>query len=118
MLNHVPRTILKDPTVYEYLPEFLLSEPDLMVALGRGLTRGGGFWLIVGAIGHGATTAISVVQSMGHKAVVAHTIAELYPSLPTWWVPESIVGCLPAVLLVGAGVTLASMGKQLKRAYF
>lgn len=104
--------------MYEYLPEFLLSEPDRMVAIGRGMIRGGGFWLVVGAIGHFATTAMSVVQSMGHQAAVEHALAELYPSLPTWWVPESIVGCLPAALLIGAGVTLVSMGKQLKRAYF
>ena len=104
--------------MYEYLPEYLLSEPDRIVALGRGLARGGSIWLSVGAIGYAATNAMSAVESIGQQAAVLRTLAEIYPSLPTWWVPESVIGCVPALIAICAGVVLASMGKQLKRAYF
>lgn len=104
--------------MYEYLPEYLLADPDRMVGLGRGLARTGSFVLMIGVIGHAATTATMVVQGIGKHAAEPQSLAMLYPSLPTWWIPESILGSLPALVLVVAGMTLAAMGKEIKRIYF
>ena len=114
----VRTTLLKAPAMYEYLPEYLLEEPDRMVGLGRGLARTGSFILLIGVIAHAATAATSIVNGIGKQVVEPQSLAMLYPSLPTWWIPESIIGSLPALLLLSAGITLAAMGKKLKRIYF
>lgn len=104
--------------MYEHLLEYFIGEPRRLIGLGRGLVRSGGFILLVGAIGSVGTTAIDVVQGFGKHAAMEPTLATLYPSLPTWWIPESIIGCLPAILIMTAGITVAELGKKLKRAYF
>ncbi|MDP9968834.1 hypothetical protein J2W39_000057 [Variovorax paradoxus] len=102
----------------DLLPEFLLTEPRRLIALGRFLLRSGAFILLVGSIGHAATTASAAAMSIGKQAAVSPTLAQLYPALPTWWVPESILGCLPAIILLIIGLSMASLGKRLKNAYF
>lgn len=104
--------------MYEYLPDFLISEPDRMVSLGRGAISVGGLWLAAGSVGQIASMASAVMRSIGQNKVVPPALADIYPSLPTWWVPESISGCLPAVFVVAVGVALVVMGRKLKRVYF
>ncbi|GAB2812303.1 hypothetical protein GCM10027276_11490 [Comamonas piscis] len=99
-------------------PKFLIADLRRLIALGRFLLRSGAFILLVGAIGNAATTASAVAMSIGKQAVGSRTLAELYPSLPTWWVPESILGCLPAMTLMIIGFSITSLSKRLKNAYF
>lgn len=101
----------------DLLPEFLLTEPRRLMSLGRALLRAGWFILFAGAIGHAAIRATAAVHSIAKQAGVPNALADIYPSLPTWWVPESLIGCLPALLLVGAGLWLVSLGRQLQRLY-
>ena len=104
--------------MFERIYEYFLSEPRRLIGLGNNLVRTGGFLLVLGAIGHAATGAISVALSFGKQTSNPQTLADLYPSIPTWFVPESIIGCVPAVLLIVIGFSIASFGKRLKRAYF
>ena len=104
--------------MYENFLDFFLSEPDRMVTTGDFMAQASGFVLLVGAVGHAATSAVAVAQSIGKHAAEPTVLATLYPSFPTWWVPETLVGCLPALLLLIAGVALASTGKKIKRIYF
>jgi hypothetical protein len=101
----------------DLLPEFFLTEPKRLLSLGRAMARTGWFILLVGAIGHAATSATAAVHSIAKQTGLATTLADIYPSLPTWWVPESIVGCLPALMLLALGFWLGSLGKQLQRLY-
>ncbi|MGA0609442.1 hypothetical protein [Caldimonas sp. KR1-144] len=96
--------------------EYFLTEPRRLTSLGRALIRFGGGVLTIGAIGNVANAAVGIVQTMGKKLATEQTLATLYPSLPTWWIPESIVGCLPAVVAVITGIVLTQMGERL-RAY-
>ncbi|OQS40557.1 hypothetical protein B0T39_11060 [Chromobacterium haemolyticum] len=42
-------------------------------------------------------------------------IAAIFPSIPTWWIPETAFGFGFALLLIVLGVLLALEGKKLKR---
>jgi hypothetical protein len=104
--------------VIEFLPEYLLEEPKRMVTFGRGLVRAGGFILIAGAVGNVATAGSTAILSIAHKTASVPSLASLYPSIPTWWIPESFLGCIPAALLIVGGITLTSLGRKIQRAYY
>jgi hypothetical protein len=44
------------------------------------------------------------------------SLAMLYPSLPTWWVPESFLGYFACALTAVLGLALVQMGKAIDRA--
>ncbi len=97
------------------LPKFFLNEPRRLGNFGQGLVWIGCMLLLFGALGHVATAAQSALHSFGGSAAAMPTLAALYPDLPTWWVPESLIGCLPAVLQIGLGWTVNGIGKELLR---
>lgn len=101
----------------DFLSEFFLIDPKRLMSLGRTMERTGWFILFFGAIGHAATSATAGFHSVAKQAGPTNALADIYPSLPTWWVPESIVGCLPALMLLALGFGLASLSKQLQRLY-
>lgn len=68
--------------------------------------------------GNAAATASAAPIGIGKQAAVSRTLAELYPWLSTSWVPESILGCRPTIILIVIGFSIASLGKPLKKAYF
>jgi hypothetical protein len=104
--------------MFDRIYGYFLSEPRRLIGLGKNLVLTGAFILVIGAIGNVATGVGSITQGMGKQAVATRGLAELYPSIPTWWVPESIIGCLPAIVLMVIGLSIASFGKRLKNAYF
>lgn len=42
-------------------------------------------------------------------------MADIYPSLPTWWIPESIVGAVLATLMIFAGLIVSQLEKRIKQ---
>jgi len=104
--------------MFDRIFDFFLSEPQRLIALGRALFRTGSLVVVIGLIGHVATTATEAIHRLGSPAVVPpQSLAELYPSLWTWWVPESIVGALPALCLMGLGLWLVAFGRRINRLY-
>ncbi|MFM9926740.1 hypothetical protein VLK31_27405 [Variovorax sp. H27-G14] len=104
--------------MFERIYEYFLTEPRRLIDLGNNLVRTGAFLLVLGAIGNVMTGVSAVALSFGKQTVNPQTLADLYPSIPTWFVPESIIGCVPAILMMLIGFSVASMGHRLKRAYF
>ena len=104
--------------MFERIYKYFLSEPRRLIGLGKNFVLTGAFILLIGAIGNVATGVGSITQGMGKQVVATRALAELYPSIPTWWVPESIIGCLPAIVLMITGLNIISFGKRLKNAHF
>ncbi|QRF62826.1 hypothetical protein [Variovorax paradoxus] len=104
--------------MFDRIYQYFLREPRRLIGLGKNLVLTSAFILLIGAIGNVATGVGSITQGMGKQVVATRALAELYPSIPTWWVPESIVGCLPAIVLMVFGLSIASLGKRLKNAHF
>ena len=99
----------------EHLVDYFLTRPKRLVALGRVLTRFGGFLVVLGAIAHAATKSLSVVRGMAGAHQTDPTLADLLPAVSTWWVPESAVGFGLAALLLLAGVVAVHTGRMYER---
>ena len=102
--------------MYEMLIEFFIARPSRLSALGRTLFQASASILLVGVCGHVAITASSAIRAMAISVPTSTSLAMLYPSLPTWWVPESFLGYFACVLIAVLGLTLVQMGKAVDRA--
>jgi hypothetical protein len=102
--------------MYEMLIEFFVAHPGRLSALGRALFQLSAVILLVGLGGRIATNGISAIQRMAGAMPRDTSLAMLYPSLPTWWVPESFLGYFACVLTAALGLALVQMGKAIDRA--
>lgn len=102
--------------MYEMLIEFFVARPGRLSALGRVLFQLSAMILLVGLCGRIATNGISAVRAMAGTIPRDTSLAVLYPSLPTGWVPESFLGYFACVLTAVLGMTLIQLGKAIDRA--
>ena len=102
--------------MYEMLIEFFVARPSRLSAMGRAAFHLSGIVLLVGLCGRIATVGVSAIQGMGGAKPYEASLALLYPSLPTWWVPESFLGYGACVLVAVLGLLLVQMGKAIDRA--
>jgi hypothetical protein len=101
----------------ERLAGYVWEEPHRLMSFAKGVAAIGAADLLAGAIGHVAVVGDAAIRHMSTSAGADHALVDIYPSLVTWWVPESLIGCVPAFLLVAAGTWLADFGRRLKQAY-
>jgi len=87
----------------EWLKTQIVLAPKLAHAVGRGLFVLGGLLVIAGLIGRAGMLAINQVRDLG-RLPAFQNIAEAYPSLPLWWVPEGWFGYGTAAVLALVGV--------------
>ncbi|MCD6734911.1 MAG: hypothetical protein LT103_15105 [Burkholderiaceae bacterium] len=99
--------------MYEMLIAFFVARPGRLSALGRTLFQLSTMILLVGLCGRIATTGVSAIQGMAGVMPRHPSLAALYPSLPTWWVPESSLGFVACALTAVLGLTLVQMGKAI-----
>lgn len=96
--------------MFEKILDVFLEKPKRLVTLGELLITLG-YWLgIAGLVGKVATTAVGTLTGMVSRSANAGTLAEIYPSLPTAWVPESALGFAFAVLILLVGLWLKHTG--------
>jgi hypothetical protein len=75
----------------------------------------GAFVLVAGAIGLFVTRATNALQILAKQAETTKGLADIYPTLPLWWVPESWFGAFVSVVLIIIGIAVSSYGKQVER---
>lgn len=97
------------------IQEYFLSEPDRLIRLGSSLTFVGGMLIVFALLGNVATGTIGVLGSLGGQGNTVKVLAEIYPSLPTWWIPETVIGAIPAISLAAIGGILGELGRRVKR---
>lgn len=101
--------------MFEKILDAFLENPKRLAALGEFLIMLG-YWLgIAGLVGKLATTAVGAITSMATRNVNVGTLSEIYPSLPTAWVPESVVGFVLTALILSLGLWLKHAGRQFER---
>ena len=93
------------------LYEYLLNRSAIMRTLATVLWHGGCFGLLAGAMVATANAMLGVVTSMGGGAEA--TYQQLFPSLPTWWIPESPIGVAFYVSSMLAAYTLNELARAL-----
>jgi hypothetical protein len=94
---------------------YFMTEPRRLENLGSTLASIGTSTILIGLIAHVAITATSALGNLPGPTSAVKSMVELYPSLTTWWIPESIVGGFPAVLLTASGLWLNATGRQIRR---
>lgn len=99
----------------ERIISYFLTEPKHLRGLGAHLFRCGAFLAIAGLIANVYTTAVGATRSLSGQASSPVMIADIFPSLPLWWVPETFGGGFIAVLLILLGLYLSHVGKQIDR---
>lgn len=109
------RKTRKEATMLERIEDYFLEQPSRLISLGRFLFILGAGLIVAGLFGRLATTVPSIFSSMGGVQGAAKALADVYPTLPTWWVPESLVGCVPALILIGLGLWLVATGRRFLR---
>lgn len=101
--------------MYESIVEFFLTHPRRMVATGRALVTGATALVGAGLWGQAATTSVAAIYKIGGAESSPGSLAELYPSIPTWWIPESLFGYFVAGVVGAAGFVLWKAGKKYER---
>ncbi len=99
----------------DWLAAIFLERPRRLLEAGLLFAYLGGLWCMAGSAGVFATRAVGLVQHTVRAAAPSQRLADLYPGLPTWWVPESLLGAMPAIALVLVGLWLAAIGRRLLR---
>lgn len=101
--------------MYEAFIGFFIARPGRLSALGRSLFQVSAMILLVGLCGRVATTGVSAIRGIAGIAPHDTAFAVLYPSLPTWWVPENFLGYFACVLTAVLGLTMVQIGKAIDR---
>lgn len=100
----------------EQLFHYFYSKPGRITQPGRLLVLLGAFLIMVGFFGRLATTTINILPTLAQQRQTDKSLAEIYPTLPLWWVPESIAGGALCVLLIAGGLLIFFYGKSVDRA--
>ncbi len=104
------------------MDEFLMfaagDHPERLVIAGEVVMYSAQALLLAGLAGKVATTAVSAVRLLGAKAAEStKPLAELYPELPTWWVPESGAAFVACAVLMAAGLWMRHVGRRYQRVF-
>ena len=102
--------------LFERLHHYFWSKPKRLIALGSAVRNIAFGWLAVGLYANVGVQAASIVSATAQGASAPQaTISQLYPSLPTWWIPESPASFILLIASFAIGVWLTLAGKKLDR---
>lgn len=100
----------------ERLHHYFLNRPKRLVALGSAVWNIALGWFAVGLFANVGIQAASIVSATARGVSTPQmTISQLYPSLPTWWIPESAISFILLIATFGLGIWLTLAGKKLDR---
>lgn len=98
--------------MYEALLNYFLNPPTRLINTGKGLFFSGAGLVIVGLIFRVGPIAINGVAHLTGKATEPLMLADLYPTIPTWWVPETGWGYTFAAILICTGISTILVGRK------
>lgn len=86
-------------------------KPRRLYLLGKTILLLGFGQFMFGALGLVAVAG-SHIPWLTMSASSSKTLSEIYPTLPTWWIPESAFSFIMAAALAGIGFLIAMDGKK------
>ncbi len=101
----------------EQLEAYFLEQPQRLISIGRALCLGAGAVMVVGLYGLVARTGVSAIQHGSSADAGLPSLAGMCPTFRTWWIPESSLGAIPYVTVMGAGFWLARLGRRIHAVY-
>jgi hypothetical protein len=112
---HSTDTENREAKILDHLQNYCYSKPGRITGLGRALVLFGAFLLLGGAIGRVATGAINILPTLVKQPETEKNLADLYPTWPLWWVPESWLGVVAVAVLIVVGICIALHGDRVDR---
>jgi hypothetical protein len=100
---------------FDLIPLFLLNPPSRLRTLGYALVNGAGLLLCIGVIAQVAVAAVSGVMTLAGGASHVTSLAQIYPELPTWWIPEGPLGYVLCAATLGVGLVLTNVASKFQR---
>jgi hypothetical protein len=100
-----------------FIPLFLLNPPSRLKSLGQMLAWLSSTWIIVGlylSIGRVAMNALPKPRGVDAAPV---TLAAMYPSVPTWFVPESPFAFIVLICMWALAVSMVMSAKKFDRMF-
>lgn len=101
--------------MFESLDKYFHSEPGRITYYGRMLILIGAFLLVIGALGQVATKAVNILPTLAQQPETSKTLSDIFPTLPVWWIPESLVGGAFCIIMMALGFYIFSYGKTIDR---
>lgn len=103
--------------MYEALLNYFLNPPTRLINAGKGLFLTGSGLVLAGLIFRVGPIAInSVTRLTGRATTEPQMLADMYPTIPTWWVPETGLGYTFAAVLICVGLGVVFVGSKFDRA--
>jgi len=93
-------------------PDDFHAKPGAGSGIGLLLAYAGMALLLAGAVGRLVTGMMNLVPKLAKQPETSSTLADIYPTIPLWWVPESWLGAAVAVALVVLGLRMIARGKR------
>ena len=101
--------------MFDLIPEFVLTKPHRLVKFGRAGFTLTGFVITCGLIARVAIVGVPAIRSIGGGTAKPVTLESMYPTLPTWWIPESALGYAFYGVLAIVFIAIAVAGRRLER---
>jgi hypothetical protein len=101
--------------MFESVAEYFYSEPGRITAYGKFLALVGAILLVAGAVGRVATVSVNVLPTLAQQPETNKTLSDIYPTLPVWWIPESLVGGAFCIIVIALGFYIFLHGKATDR---
>lgn len=96
---------------------YLVEEPGRVTSIGRLMVRVCCALVVAAAIANFATKVTSIALSIGGSLEQQKALADIYPGLPLWWVPESTLAIAASILGIGVGYIVFLSGRMIDRQY-
>jgi hypothetical protein len=101
--------------MFESLADYFYSKPGRITVHGKVLVLVAAFLLLVSAIGQVATRATNILPTLAQQPETNKTLADIYPTLPVWWIPESLAGGAFCLIIMALGFYTFLHGKAVDR---
>lgn len=97
------------------LVDYFYEKPGRLRAVGKVIALAGAGLLFAAAWGNVVTGSLNILPSLGTHPAISQTLADIYPTLPLWWIPESGWGLFAAVVIVAIGLFANARGRWIDR---
>ena len=97
--------------MFDLVLMFLLSQPHRLTVIGRTLYRFAAVQVLAGAIAQIVTSALRNARpNNGYR-----WLSDVWPDVPTWWIPETVLGTIAVTTVAAVGLAIAYEGRQVER---
>lgn len=101
-----------------FIPLFLLNPPSRLKALGQMLAWLSSTWIIVGLYLSIGPAVINAMPKVNGVNAAPASLAAMYPTFPTWLVPESPFAFIVLICIWALAVSMAMSAKKFERMLF